>query len=95
MVPLSFEDYADLVEWTGRAIRDGKKGAIPADMLPLFRRLELQEQGWLGTVTEWGRQFHRAVGSLERLHGLSRRVGQQWLKGTKAVQTMYVLPDTS
>ncbi|MCP3971011.1 MAG: transposase, partial [Rhodobacteraceae bacterium] len=95
IVPLTFEDYAELVDWTGRAIRDGKKGAIPAGMLPVFRRLELQEQGWLGTVTQWGRQFHRAPGSLERLRGLSRRVGQHWFQGTKAAQAMYALPDTS
>ena len=55
----------------------------------MFRRLELLEQGWLGTVTEWGRRFHRAVGSLDRLRGLSRQVGQHWLQGTEAAQATY------
>ncbi len=45
IVPLTFEDYAELVHWTGRAILDGRKGAIPAGMLPVFRRLELHEPG--------------------------------------------------
>ncbi|MCP3969286.1 MAG: hypothetical protein GY717_03005, partial [Rhodobacteraceae bacterium] len=62
------------------------------EMLPLFRRLELQEQGWRGTATGWGRQFHRAAGSLERLR---ERVGPHWFQGTKAAQAMYALPDTS
>ncbi|MCP4249328.1 MAG: transposase, partial [bacterium] len=34
------------------AIRDDKKGVVPAGMLPVFRRLELQEQGWLGAATD-------------------------------------------
>ncbi len=46
--PLTFEDDAELVDWIGRAIRDGRKGAIPAGMLPMFRRLELPEKGWPG-----------------------------------------------
>ncbi len=29
------EDYAELVDCTDRAILDGKKGAIPDEMLPL------------------------------------------------------------
>ncbi len=95
MVPLTFKDHAALVDWTGRAIRDGKRGAILAGMLPLSHRLELQEQGWLGTLTQRGRQFHRAVGSLGRLRGLNRQVGQQQRKGNKAVQAMRALPDTS
>ncbi len=41
VVPLSFEDYAELADWTGRAIRVGKKAAISAETLLVFRRLEL------------------------------------------------------
>ncbi len=37
IIPLTFEDYAEVVDWTGRAILDCKKRAIPAGMLPVFR----------------------------------------------------------
>jgi len=30
-------DYIQLVDWTGRAIRDDKRGAIPASALPIHR----------------------------------------------------------
>jgi hypothetical protein len=33
------QDYYRLLDWTGRAIRDDKKGSIPEDLAPILERL--------------------------------------------------------
>ncbi len=43
-LPFSLQDYFELIDWTGRVIRDDKKGAIPADVLPILRKLGVNEK---------------------------------------------------
>ena len=35
-LPFRLADYLERVEWTGRQLRDGKRGAIPADLHPFW-----------------------------------------------------------
>ena len=39
-LPFSLLDYFELIDWTGRAIRDDKKGAIPPNVLPILQGSE-------------------------------------------------------
>ncbi len=38
-LPFHFSDYLELADWTGRAIREGKRGYIPSDVPPILTRL--------------------------------------------------------
>ena len=40
-IPFGKEEYLNLVEWTGRAIRDNKSGYIPSELAPILERLNL------------------------------------------------------
>jgi hypothetical protein len=42
-------DYLQLLDWTGRQIRSDKRGAMPANLEPLFERL-----GILGSRRKYG-----------------------------------------
>ena len=46
-LPYSFSDYLQLVDWTGRAIRDNKRGAIPSNLPPILNRLNIPPDQWL------------------------------------------------
>ncbi len=40
-ISFSLHDYFELIDWTGRAIREDKKGAIPSHISPILNRLEV------------------------------------------------------
>jgi len=52
-LPMHFTDYLTLVAWTGQAIRDDKKGAIPAHITPILQRLAIDEKEWLMSVVAY------------------------------------------
>lgn len=38
-LPFRLKDYLELIDWTGRVLREDKRGAIPAHLPPLLERL--------------------------------------------------------
>ncbi len=68
-LPMPFADYLVLLDWTGRQVRAGKAGSIPADLAPILTRLGIGGDGWMQLVGQFGRLFPRAAGrpgSLQR-----------------------------
>jgi LEA14-like dessication related protein len=43
-LPFKLIEYFQLVEWTGRCIREGKRSAIPKHIKPIFERFMVDEQ---------------------------------------------------
>jgi len=91
-LPMNFTDYLTLVEWTGQAIRDDKKGAIPAHITPILQRLAIDEKEWLMSVKHFHSRFYRMIGKLTCLQQACRHMGQSWLKGLGAVKALYINP---
>lgn len=83
-LPLGLDEYLRLLDWTGRQVRQGKRGAIPADLQPILARLGVRAGCWLGVVTQWGRWFHRAAGRAARLAERAQRAGRRWFHGATA-----------
>lgn len=61
-IEFGLKDYIELVDTTGRFIREDKRGAIPNSLGPIFERLQLTEQGWFEMVKGIESNFHYAVG---------------------------------
>ena len=47
----SLEDYLHLVDATGRCVREGKRGSIPANLPPFLQRLTIDSDTWLSNAT--------------------------------------------
>jgi REP element-mobilizing transposase RayT len=73
-LPMSFGEYLNLLDWTGRQIREDKRGAIPSDLAPILERLHVGEAGWLHLMGQFSRLFRRAAG---RPHSLAREGAQR------------------
>ena len=49
-LPFASADYLDLVDWTGKAVRSDKRGAIPEGVPPILKRLGVKTENWIDTV---------------------------------------------
>ena len=61
------KEYLQLVDETGRIIRDDKRGAISSASMQVLERLNIPEENWMKLSTEFSRLFKGAVGTLEAL----------------------------
>jgi len=66
--------YLQLVDWTGRAIRDDKRGAIPAPIQPIFQRMGLNHEEWLEIVQNFGRRYRLAAAAVDRLKSFGQQL---------------------
>ncbi|ALQ54762.1 transposase [Pseudoalteromonas issachenkonii] len=61
-LPFELKSYLELVELTGRIMREDKRGHIDNTQLPLLERLNISPENWLKLTTQFKRVFHGAVG---------------------------------
>ena len=87
-IPYAFIDYFELVDWTGRIIRDDKRGAISEQILSLLNILGLDSKTWLELACSFGKDYHGAVGSLEELAQFAEHTGKRWIAGKTKLQRM-------
>ncbi|MCX2836292.1 hypothetical protein OQJ59_10880 [Microbulbifer thermotolerans] len=40
-LPFQLQDYLDLVDWSGRCLREDKRGAIDKQLPPILERLQI------------------------------------------------------
>ncbi|QGS50556.1 hypothetical protein [Shewanella putrefaciens] len=66
-IAFSLVDYLQLVEDTGRIIRNDRCGAISDNSAKLLTRLNIQQDNWLKLITEFSKLFHGPVGTLQEL----------------------------
>ncbi|WP_260847920.1 transposase, partial [Shewanella algae] len=66
-ITFALKDYLELVDDTGRCIRDDKRGSISEKSTKLLTRLNIPHDNWLKLTTEFGRLFHGPVGTLQEL----------------------------
>ncbi len=87
-LPFLLEHYLELVDWSGRVVRAGKKGAIAADIPPILDRLGIDSDEWLKTMA-WNNRFYQAVGRLKAMRAFALKSGQRWLKGLNISSCLY------
>jgi hypothetical protein len=86
---MRLEDYLRLLDWTGRQVRRGKRGAVPAELAGILRRAHVEAEAWVPSVRNFGRWFHRAVGRTERLAEEAARTGKRWFQGLSHSRTAF------
>ncbi len=94
-IPFHFVDYLELVEWTGRRVRQDKRGAIHQDLPPILQRLKITPEQWLKTSCNIERDFYRAIGPITKLNQLCEKLQQNWLHGKTACRALYETPNSS
>ena len=52
-IPFRFEDYIQLVDWTGRLVRNDKRGYIDETLPPILERMQIAADRWLQNATRF------------------------------------------
>ncbi len=62
-LPFKLEDYLELVDLTGRIVRQDKRGSIDLSLAPILQRLNIPSENWLTIAIEFEEHTHAAVGT--------------------------------
>ncbi|TEW51919.1 hypothetical protein [Psychromonas algicola] len=78
-ISFSLLDYIELVDWSGRIIREDKRGVISSQRPRLLSTLGLDDDTWLLLASSFGKDYRGAVGSLEALAAYASNTGKRWV----------------
>jgi len=85
-ITITYREYLNLLDWTGRSLRSGKSGRIPARCAPILHRMRLSNKQWTREIGHYGTWYYRAVGSVDSIEQYCAHLRQRWIKGSaKAV----------
>jgi hypothetical protein len=74
-LPFRLTDYIELVDWTGRIIREDKRGNINGQLPPILDRLQMDPKLWLYTTQHFESQFKGLVGGMFKLKETCKKLG--------------------
>ncbi len=74
-IPFDLLEHIQLVDWTGRQIREDKRGTIDSDAPPIINRLDIAPEHWVHLCTHFESRFKGLVGSIHSLKALCSQFG--------------------
>jgi REP element-mobilizing transposase RayT len=89
-VPFSSEDYLELVDWTGRAIRSDKPGHIPSGQPKILDRVGIDGERFIAYSECLLEEFGTAVGAPAAMIKLCARRQTKYLHGIRAARQMFI-----
>jgi REP element-mobilizing transposase RayT len=73
-LPFRLKDYLELVDWTGRAILENKRGYIPDHQPPILERLQVDPKHWLYMTQNFESRFKGLVGTSYALKAVCQKL---------------------
>lgn len=88
-VPFAFEDYLELVDWTGRAVRSDKRGHVAARQPKILDRMGIDGERFISYADRLLKEFGTAVGAPPALANLCAHRQTRYLRGIHAAREMF------
>jgi hypothetical protein len=79
-----------VVDWTGRVIRDDKKGFIPNSEPKIINKLGFTLDIWMNSVSQFSDHFYSHIGSDDQLKAVCKKTDINWLAGSKSCRKIYL-----
>ena len=80
-IAFSLKDYCELVDTTGRCVREDKAGHVTHSHSPILARLGLNSEQWLTLTTEFEKHFCYAAGAEQMMNSFKVHTGHQPMRG--------------
>ncbi len=87
---IDLPSYLEILDWTGRRIVEGKRGAIPDHLPPILIRLSVNPNRWLDSARRFGSLFSVAAGKEVHMKEAATRMGQKWVCGVQAGKAAFL-----
>ena len=87
-LPFGLIDYLQLIDWSGRAILENKRGFIPGDLPPMLERLQVDPKHWLYMTQQFESKFKGLVGAACTLKAACQRLGYRRTPNLAACQQL-------
>lgn len=76
-LPFRFAEYLELVDWTGRVIREDKRGAISDQLPPVLEWLRIDPRYWVYITRHFESRFKGLVGTAYALKAACESLGHR------------------
>ncbi|MBL4867103.1 MAG: hypothetical protein JKY67_12100 [Pseudomonadales bacterium] len=82
-IPFRLLDYLELVDWTGRSIRDDKHGSITIDLPSILERMQIDPKHWLYLTQNFESLFKSLVGTAFQIRKAATKLGYKRIPTNK------------
>jgi REP element-mobilizing transposase RayT len=88
-LPFRLDDYLELVDWTGRQMREDKRGYINSEAPPILNRLGMHTEHWLYLTQNFQSSFKSLVGPVVHLRAACRHLGWKKCHSLSACRVLF------
>ncbi|WP_335922511.1 transposase [Shewanella algae] len=88
-IPFHFADYLELIDWTGRAVREDKRGFIASSRPKLLLELGISDDAWITSAKEFRRQYSGMSGRWDAMCAMKAKYGGKWCRGKQQSQAIH------
>ncbi|MEJ2246044.1 MAG: hypothetical protein P8Y80_08235, partial [Acidobacteriota bacterium] len=89
ILPITAEEYFDLVDRSGRMIRSDKQSSIDTDLAPILQRIGARPEAWAETVSHFQDKFCLVAGLIGNLQKFADQIGRRWFAGVSAARASF------
>jgi len=90
-IGFSLTDYLTLVDWAGRAVREGKRGTIEGNIPPILQRLAIDPARFIEHVEGKAATEHPVMlGQAVHIKQVAQSLGRRFIKGMSEAHRLYL-----
>jgi REP element-mobilizing transposase RayT len=88
-LPFRLKDYLELVDWSGRILREDKKGAIANNLPGILQRLDMDAKQFIYLSQNFEHPFKNLVGAAHHVRKVCASIGQNWVHGINQCEKFF------